>query len=240
MTDLPKEITPCPIKEAVFELRFESNLPEDAVFGIVFNQFKNDFNNTATPLPILEIPSLIRNQDPNLMFAPHYKMEREFFTMQIGSKVISLANTNEYKGWKKFQEEIIYTFGQLQKINIITKINRLALRYINIFPDMNIFHKSSVKVMMENEPLESLNINLTTQIENSSASILSNVRVISGAQAKLANEVFNGSIIDIDSYTQDIKPDSFSDKLNQVHEEEKKLFYKIIGTEYLKTLNPKY
>jgi uncharacterized protein (TIGR04255 family) len=238
MTDLPKKITPCPIKEAVFELRFESSVPEDAIFGIVFNQFKDEFNNTATSLPILEVPSQIRNQDPNLMFAPHYKMDSEFFTMQIGPKVISLVNIKEYKGWEYFQERITKTFEKLQKIGIVTKVNRLALRYINIFPNKNIFESSSVQVILENYPLDSSNINLVTEIKN--GSISSSVRVISGAQVAMASEIIHGSVVDIDSSIQNVESNCFLDNLNQVHEEEKRLFYKIIGSEAIKTLTVEY
>ena len=238
MTDLPKKITPCPIKEAVFELRFESSVPEDAIFGIVFNQFKDEFNNTATSLPILEIPSQIRNQDPNLMFAPHYKMDSEFFTMQVGPKVISLVNINEYKGWKYFQERIAKTFERLQKIGIVTKVNRLALRYINIFPNKDIFESSSVQILLEDSPLDSSNINLVTEIKNDSIS--SSIRVISGAQVAMANEIIQGSVVDIDSSIQNVESNCFLDNLNQVHEEEKRLFYKIIGSEVLKTLTVEY
>jgi uncharacterized protein (TIGR04255 family) len=238
MTDLPKKITPCPIKEAVFELRFESSVPEDAIFGIVFNQFKEEFNNTATSLPILEIPSQIRNQDPNLMFAPHYKMDSEFFTMQVGPKVISLVNINEYKGWKYFQERIAKTFERLQTIGIVTKVNRLALRYINIFPNKDIFESSSVRILLENSPLDSSNINLVTEIKK--GSISSSIRVISGAQVAMVNEIIQGSVVDIDSSIQNVESNCFLNNLNQVHEEEKRLFYKIIGSEGLKTLTVEY
>lgn len=238
MTELPRKIHPCPIKEAVFELRFDSSIPDDAIFGIVFNQFKNDFNNAATPLPILEIPSQIRNQDPNLMFSPHYKMENSSFTMQIGPKVISLVSINEYSGWDSFQEKILDIFTKLQELKIITRINRLALRYINIFPDVDVFEKTSVKVMLEGVPWAGSSINVSTEVKN--LPISSTVRIISGAQANISNELIQGSIIDIDSSIQGVETDCFLDKLNQVHDEEKKLFYKIIGSEYLESLTVDY
>lgn len=238
MTELPKKIHPCPIQEAAFEIRFDSSMPNDAIFGIVFNQFRNDFNNTATPLPILEIPSQIRNQDPNLKFSPHYKMESDSFIMQVGPKVISLVNANEYLGWNSFQEKIINVFEKFQELKIITKINRLALRYINIFPDIDIFKKTSVKVTLEDSPLVGDSVNLTTEIKN--APVSSTVRIISGAQVNISNKSIKGSIIDIDTSIQAVETDCFSDKLNLVHDEEKKLFYKIIGREYLATLKVDY
>lgn len=238
MHDLPNKINPCPIKEVVFEIRFSSDLPEDAIFGIVFNQFKDEYNNSAVPLPILEIPTVVRNQDPNLVFSPHYKMESEYFTMQVGPKVISLVNIKEYVGWNNFRDKILATFKVLQEINIIKTIDRVALRYINIFQDTNIYSDSNISVLLEDKPIESPAINLTTQMQNSD--IMNTIRVISGAKAQLANELINGSIIDIDSSIISINPDEFTDILEKIHEEEKKLFYRIIGSEYLKQLNPVY
>ena len=238
MTDLPVKIDPCPIKEVVFELRFSSSIPEDAIFGIVFNQFKEDYNNTATPLPILEVPAIVRNQDPNLIFAPHYKMESELFNMQIGPKSISLVNIGEYIGWDTFEEKILDMYERLTSISIISNIDRLALRYINIFPDVNIFHNSSIGVMLDDEPLESSTINLSTQLENND--VTSSIRVISGAQVQLSDETIDGSVLDIDSSMKNIINDSFNSSLKRIHNEEKSLFYKIIGSEHLAALNPEY
>ena len=52
MTEIPSKIDPCPIKEVAFEIRFTSSIPEDAIFGIVFDQFKEDYENKAEALPI--------------------------------------------------------------------------------------------------------------------------------------------------------------------------------------------
>ncbi len=42
---LPKKISPCPILEGIVEFRFESPFPDDAIFGIMYKEFKSDFSN---------------------------------------------------------------------------------------------------------------------------------------------------------------------------------------------------
>jgi len=42
MVPLPKSIETCPIIEAIFEIRFESTVPGDAIFGIIYNEFKTE------------------------------------------------------------------------------------------------------------------------------------------------------------------------------------------------------
>jgi uncharacterized protein (TIGR04255 family) len=67
---LPKKISPCPITEAIVELRFESDIPNDAVFGIVYQDFKTDYP-VLEDLPILQLPESIRKQDKALHYKPY-------------------------------------------------------------------------------------------------------------------------------------------------------------------------
>ena len=67
----PKKITPCPIIESVVEIRFDSAIPAEAIFGVVYNAFNDIFPNKPINLPILQIPEQIRNSDPNLQYKPH-------------------------------------------------------------------------------------------------------------------------------------------------------------------------
>jgi uncharacterized protein (TIGR04255 family) len=67
---LPKKISPCPIVEAIIEIRFDASLPGDAIFGIIYNMLKDEYTNLEK-LPILELPDAIRTTDPNLMYSPH-------------------------------------------------------------------------------------------------------------------------------------------------------------------------
>ncbi|MCE2887858.1 MAG: TIGR04255 family protein, partial [Pseudanabaena sp.] len=73
MQSIPKKITPCPILQAVVELRFETVLPSDAVFGILYSLLSSQYN-TFEKLPILQIPEILRSQDPNLRYQPAYKL----------------------------------------------------------------------------------------------------------------------------------------------------------------------
>ena len=80
MNRLPVSIQPCPIVEAIFEIRFESSYPRDAIFGIIYKQFKDEFHKVIQ-LPVLQLPAAVREQDPNLKFTPHYKISADNFTI---------------------------------------------------------------------------------------------------------------------------------------------------------------
>ena len=80
---LPKKITPCPIVEAIVEVRFESDIPEDAIFGVIYSKFKEEYSDLEKTA-LLQLPEQIRSKDPSLKFKPYYKLRNENFILQIG------------------------------------------------------------------------------------------------------------------------------------------------------------
>jgi uncharacterized protein (TIGR04255 family) len=96
----PTKITPDPIIDAVVEFRFESEIPPDAVLGMLFNVVRNDFPNFKK-LPVAEIPDEIRRNDPQLKFAPYYQAVSEGYRLNVGPNVISLGNPETMSGGKK-------------------------------------------------------------------------------------------------------------------------------------------
>lgn len=235
--NLPKKISPCPIIETVFEVRFESELPGDAIFGIMYSVLKDDFPK-LDKLPILQIPEAIRSSDPNLIYAPHYKLSGGNFVIQIGSKVFSFSNVNEYVGWELFHKEVNIVLKKICGLNIIKEANRIGLRYINLFPEMNIFEKSDLKINLKEEPLEKdVNLVISMPVDG----FTNTLRMVSNTKIDISGRILNGSIIDIDTVLNGSKSNFFIDVekiLSDAHLEEKKLFFSLLKDEYIKTLNP--
>ncbi len=211
MDKLPIKIDPCPIIEAIFEIRFESSLPGDAIFGIIYNQFKDEFQ-PVEQLPILQLPAAIRAQDPNLKFSPHYKIKKDNFIIQIGHNVFSLTNVKEYCGWEQFSEKIINTYNKLTDLNLINKQLRVALRYINIFSDINIFSNSNLDIQLNDKNLGDNKINFTGEIPYEQGA--SNLKLINFAEAIYENQVIKGSVVDIDTFVGLNKFHSFKEAIS--------------------------
>ena len=235
MDKLPIKIDPCPIIEAIFEIRFESSLPGDAIFGIIYNQFKDEFQ-SVEQLPILQLPAAIRAQDPNLKFSPHYKIKKDNFIIQIGPNVFSLTNVKEYCGWERFSEKIINTYNKLSDLNLINRQLRTALRYINIFPDINIFSSSNLGIQLNGKNLGDNKVNFTGEIPYEQGA--SNLKLINFAEAIYENQVIKGSVVDIDTFVELNEFQSFKEAIECAHETEKKLFFSLLDTEVLASLNP--
>ena len=137
---LPKKIEPCPILEAVIELRFSTSFPHDAIFGIIYKEFK-DLYPKVEPLPILQLPEIVRREDKNLLYKPYYKLHsRDSYILQVGARMISLVRLAPYSGWREFSERFRYIAKKVDELKIIDSYVRIGIRYINEF-EGNIFDK---------------------------------------------------------------------------------------------------
>ena len=237
---LPIKIDPCPIVEAIVEIRFDSFLPGDAIFGVIYNQFKEEYPK-YTKQPILQLPEAIRSRDPNLIFKPHYKMQKDNFMVQIGPKVFSIVNVGEYCGWDLFFKTILEAFNIISNSNVVEKVIRFGLRYINIFEGFDIFEESNFKAVLNDKPYENAKADIT--IETPSGEYSHKFKIVNHATVSVENKKVKGSVIDIDISIE--KPiDMFFDKMNEIletsHVEEKKIFFGLLKQSFIDSLNPTY
>lgn len=230
---LPKSISPCPILDALFEVRFSSNINSNAVFGQIYGVLQTDFPKVES-LPILQLPESLRNTDPNLKYKPYYRISNENFVVQIGPDVIAISSFPNYAGWESFSKKIFSILEQIENIKIINTIERVGIRYINFFEN-DIFQNITLKVSIGNDTVTNKNTVVRTEIEENEFS----------STLQIANNAINnnsiGSIIDIDTFRAINLSDFFTDKeeiINNGHSIEKKLFYSLLQPNFLRTLNP--
>ena len=235
----PEKITPCPIIETVFELRFKSSINSNAVFGIIYSALQAQFPKVET-LPILQIPEAIRKNDPNLRYKPSYKISNDNYIVQIGDEVIAISSNVNYPGWKNYSEVLLNVLTSLHKIKVIQNIERVGLRYINFFENINIFDNVNIKLNMYQKEISNKNTFIRT--EEHGAIFVGTIQVANNISVK--NKV--GSLIDIDVYNDNNKnklDNFFSTKkefIDKAHLFEKKLFYDLLTEDFLKSLNPVY
>lgn len=236
-TKLPKKIQSCPIVEAILEVRLDSDLPGEAIFGLIYNEFKEDFPNLEK-LPILQLPDVIRTQDPNLIFSPHYKLTQDPFIIQIGPKVFSIAVVGEYPGWDVFYPKIEECIERVTKLKIYNALTRIGLRYINIFDKTNIFDHSTLSLSVGSNPLGDSKTNLTTEIDDGDCT--HTLRISNDIKANLkGDKPVEGSVLDIDTSIKDVTQDIYK-SIAITHLSEKKLFYSLLQPQLIESLNPDY
>lgn len=233
---LPKKINPCPITEAVVEMRFESKLPPDVIPGIAFNSLKGTFPKIEK-LPIMQLPPVIRDNDPNLKFSPQYKLSNNDFIFQIGPRCFSVVCPKEYKGWTKYSEEIEKSFKVVQDLGIIDKPLRVGVRYISFFENTDIFQNLKVEMNLAGNSLIG-----SQNIIRSEFSYENFKCVVQLANSAIMNSKQSGSTIDIDVITDNHSTilSNFKAIVNSAHDLEKKLFFSFVKPEFLQKFSPEY
>lgn len=237
LMQLPKSIDVCPIIESVVEIRFSSNTHKSAIFGIFYNAIKDDFP-IVENLPILQFPENIREFDPNLKFKPHYRISNSEYYIQIGPDVISISPKLGYPGWANYSKSIQLLFSKLFELNIITTVHRLGLRYINFFENVNILNNITLQL----ESSFSFN-KAAIKLEIPKDSYTNDVSITNHATHRSHIGNLSGSIIDIDSYKNDLGVDfikTYMTEIEDIHTSEKTVFFTLLKSEFISSLNAHY
>src|SRR5687768_15656558 len=130
---LPVKITPCPIVEAVLEIRFVTARPWSTLPGLLYAKFSEKYP-TTRDLPLAKVPEQIREQESNLKHQPLIQYIGRDFSIQLGPRVISLCTKPDaYPGWQRIQPELAWLLDMIQRCEFIAEGERLATRYINFF-----------------------------------------------------------------------------------------------------------
>ena len=238
--DLPKKISPCPIIEALVELRFIPKQPDEAVYGLLYSALK-DYYKKFEDLPTLQIPVEIRKRDPSFAFNPLYRMLNDTYSLSIGHRVLTLGCTKEYRGWSDFSEQLKITVDAMHNIGLTDKIIRVGIRYINLF-ELDIYKKIKLNIAMPDGEFQAAQLHIRAEIP--AGDYTNTLQISDRVEIFKDNKHLVGSIIDIDTFIDETRNSNIYQDLMRViydgHEEEKKLFFGLLTDEYLMTLNPEH
>lgn len=238
---LPKKIEPCPILEAVMEVRFVPNRPWSHVPGLFAGPFEKKYPKEEET-GIAQIPQIIRDRDPALLHAAYQKRIGEHFTLQYGPRMVNLVtNSKQYPGWEKFWPAMSEVLSIVKDLGLVRETVRLGLRYINFF-SFDIYDQLTMKLSVGEKPIKlpELGWNFVLQQEPFRHQLhINNAAVVNGE----GNKPVLGSILDIDttiSTKTDDPLDSAEKLFSEAHQAEKSVFFGLLKSEYIDTLKPQY
>ncbi len=238
---LPVKIDLCPIEEAIFEIRYSSDTPSDAIFGMLYGAIGKFFNSEPVSLPILQLPEAVRRQDPNLKYKGYHKLQKDNNVLSIGPDVLTFSNSNPYSGWKEWSTFFYEVFNKIKKTNVLDKVERIGLRYINLFSS-NIFEKVKCEVKIDDKQLKEESTNLRTEMLDEG---FIKVLQIGNSVTRVKDEkAITGSVIDIDIlYMVEDSSEFFKnykDLVEKAHHKEKEMFFSLLNKSFLDEFNPNY
>lgn len=243
MTRIPIKIDNCPIIESIFEIRFISNYPPEAVFGIFYQEISTVFKNAELiKLPIMQLPEAVRLSDPNLKYQAHHRLEQANQSIGLGPHVLIFSMNKPYSGWTQWSSFIIDILKHLTKEKVFRKIERTGLRYINVFDD-EIFSIAKIKINLNNDCLDKQSTSLRTEMNDEE--FIKILNISNNININYKNENIFGSMLDLDIIKKiDLSNDEFKKELKNIlmtsHDKEKDLFFNLLTDDYINSLVPHY
>lgn len=247
MKNLPKKLKKEPLIDAVFEVRFTSAFPAGSVLpGLLFGKLEGDMK--IGQLPLSQLPQVVRDADPNLRFMPLSRLDWGQFYIHIGDRSVSVGFKHPYPGWNSFKPAIIKVMDVLINANVIKSVERYSLKYIDLLPATDLGEQVSFvnfDVTLAGHKLENEAFQIRLEIPRDG--FIHAVQVVSSATATLHNaELRQGLIVDVDTIAnqQGISFEEllsgFPDKLEVIHQANKKVFFDCLKPQTIAALEPEY
>jgi uncharacterized protein (TIGR04255 family) len=239
---IPKRIDPVPIIDATAEVRFYTDVPPDAVVGVVYTQLQEEFG-SPEPTPIAQLPPEVRNASPALAHLPLHRLAGKGFLLQLGPRTLALS-AQPFTDWRAIATKLSYVVETLAKVGLFNRVERASLRLVNAFEGINIFEHSNLALSLSNRSLAKENI--TLRVESNKGEFIFVVHVLNNATHEKAGGKV-GSVLDIDVIYPNppqAAGNAWNDILTPIFDsafkEAEEMFFSVLKTEFVATLNPEY
>ncbi len=238
---IPVKITPDNLLDTIVEIRYNLNIPQELVPGIIYKALPKEF---IYPKPKDIIPEGIQ-LDPN---NPEQKLFLGIDSPSIfsnGEVKIQVRRENniifncigEYIGWEKYFGIIKDVLTRLSTQNIFHSYDRVGVRYISKFDNISIFDKlkGSFNLVIPNKEFKNTTFRTEYMIDDKRVI----VNLSNNIQRK--NEAY--SLFDIDvlkGFKNTLKIEELFEGIDETHKTQKETFFQILNENFLKSLNPEY
>lgn len=247
---LPKKISPERIRDAVVQLFFATEVPFEPLIGY-FHAFLSAEGYSYTNRPVRPKHFLQQGTQAlpdifDLALAPQYFFTNDTIRFQVndGSLVFNCIDT--YPGWGAYFEQIKQVVRLLLGKGVVSNFNRVGLRYISEFPNIDILEHTNFMVELSSlkEPIISGNFRVEWAKEPYRFIVnLATKLPIEALVVPLEEEAKFTSLIDIDVIHEGFveeKPENLFSIIDRVHQHQKEQFFGLLKPEFLKTLKPEY
>lgn len=239
---IPKRLARNPIIDAIAEVRFTSKIPTDAIIGLVYSNLQNTFGQPES-LPILQIPAPLREKDPNLRYQACYKFTKPGNVLLVGPHNVALS-TYPYADWAAASPLLYDVLSRLNEVGLFEGIERLGLRYVNFFENLNICDHSTLKLEVRGLSIAKQSITLRTETDFKGFKVIT--QVSNSAQVQVKGELKRGSILDLDIVKADVNilPESLTSDLKSLfilaNEIADFTFFNLLTDDFINKFEPVY
>ena len=230
MHTIPVKISPNPLVSVVFEVRFVSSLKDEDVLQEVFPLLHNEFPKLESNKKLSEYKKL-----------PDYSFSNDDYSVSIGSSSIHFGMKGNYESWEKYSKDLHSVLNKLSSLNQIREIQRVGLRFINIFDN----ESDPAKIIKQEFRVGDARY-LPNETSCRAVFDVNDIQILFQfhGEAKIEEKNKKGVCKDIDASVkaniEDWKSFQSMELINKLHTVEKELFFHVLVPSFLETLNPEY
>jgi uncharacterized protein (TIGR04255 family) len=241
---IPKRLGKEPLLEVICEIRFTSDIgaPSDVLPGILYEEYRGRFGDIDR-LPAGRLPMEARLADPALKYAPTVILSNGQFTLQIGDHMASISCKKPYVGWEKYGKECGEFFDKLRATKLITKPERLSIRYIDILSLDDAVNLNALNICLRVGEMEikSEATHIRTEITEGDFTHIVQIGFPAIAAYPQGDKI-QGLMVDVDTMKR-ITSNSWAAlpaDIAEAHELNKKQFFSLLSRDTLRSLLPEY
>lgn len=234
-TRIPLKLNNPKLVSVSFELRFEADeIYSDLVALNLANTLVQQGHGTLFQLPIMQLPPVARNSDPNFRYAPLFGVNMNGTIVQVGPRVLVVTVEN-YPGWKEFHPVITNVLNYTNGIR--KKTERVGFRTINFFENQDI-ENNLITTIQNGLDLQKTACNFSLVYKN--GDFCARYSFSNDAKMKKNGQPEKkGSFIDIDAFFEG-NPSDNDECVNKLHDLGKKVFFESLKQEFVDAMGPIY
>ncbi|NNM60409.1 MAG: TIGR04255 family protein [Legionellales bacterium] len=244
---LPIKLNKEPLIDAIFELRFISQVEVSEILpGIFFSYLQG--NKSLSLLPASQLPKAMRDKDPSLIFAHTTQIVWANFLINIGNRSVAVNCKLPYSGWIKFKEAISQVLHIMEQSKLIECVERCSIKYIDLLESTSIreqigFLNFACELAGENLDSYPLMVRVEKEVDGT----MNIVQLMAAAKVQIKDTpAKEGIVVDVDTIidTKNCSIFDFVEKsdnyLEHLHAINKKLFFDCLNTRAIEMLEPIY
>jgi len=245
---LPKKLNPDNLKDTLIEIKYLQGIPQELMLGIV-SSIVGDLGYQYAAIPNQSINiELNNNQQIAFGFGNNsggFFIKENVRIQFVPDQIIFNCTADKYIGWKNYFQIISDITRNLFEKNVIKNFNRIGIRYISEFKNIDIFQgiKGTLDISKTGLKLDNSILRLVDESDNLKTYVTLTNKAKRISLSPQGQKIIEASLVDVNVY-ENFNPISdlniLEEKLNKIHTKQKEVFFGLINSEFLETLNPEY
>lgn len=241
---LPVGLARPPLMEALFEIRFQTPVPVPQLLPRVLSKLGSKYSRSEA-MPVASIPRPILDSNPSFRYQPHYRLYDETNALiALGEYVAGVSVGFPYEGWEVFKPRLLEALGVLRESTLATDIERYSMKFTNLLeaPVGEQLRLIQLRAEIGGVPASEFGFRLRSELNDEM--FIRIIEISTGVEAQAPSLVRkHGLMLTIDCIRETKNSSFWQDadkKVDEVHQEAKRLFFGLITESTLKSFGPEY